>query len=467
MAAEPWPVLPDHLIEDILARLPAKSAHRCRCLSRAWAAALSSEGFADRHFRLANRRSCPKILFLQGQDSAHHVPEMHMWSPEHPGGATLMEIPRDLAPDHFSYNTTGHHVPRLVTRPCRGLVILQVTASDIYYVCNPSTGQMAALPEGRPTGGREHMESNYHRYASLRLGYDSCTRKHKVVRIYYRGCNPREKLPASAGCEIYVVNSTGLWRPPKGGTHEKPAGWANRYDRSVFAHGHIYWLAQPNLELPPQENILFFSLDNEKFGTMALPSPLTCEKNDHLMEKQHLTELDGCPCLLCADIRNGQPRRYHLWLLRRHEAGTWDLHCQIDLDTVSPVAYEFMYNPYGISSVATIDNGRRILFTEAHLTTFSLSHFKLCAYDPATRDIENLVDATGFVAPKTIIIGHVALYEESMHSPGQRHKDITFAMSLVLQRLPVHAPKRLMCVCRSWRTMITMIESNRFNVARR
>nr|XP_020147647.1 putative F-box/kelch-repeat protein At1g12870 [Aegilops tauschii subsp. strangulata] len=247
MAAEPCPVLPDHLIEDILARLPAKSAHRCRSLSRAWAAALSSEGFADRHFRLANRRSCPKIIFLQLQGSPYHGPEMQVWSPEHPGGATLMDIPRDLAPDHFS----RHHDPRLVTQPCRGLVILQATTgSEICYVCNPSTGQMAALPEGRPTGSRVHMESNYHRYASLGLGYDSCTRKHKVVRLYYRG---------------------------------------------------------------------------------------------------------------------------------------W----------------------------------------------------------------------------------HAALYEESMVSPGQRHKDITFAMSLVMRRLlpPAHARKRLMCVCRSWRTMITMIESNRFNVA--
>lgn len=204
---------------------------------------------------------------------------------------------------------------------------------------------------------------------------------------------------------------------------------------AVVMHGHIYWLAQPNLKLPPRKNILFFSLDKEKFGTMALPSPpppLSCEENDLVMQKHHLTELDGCLCLLCADIHNGWPRRYHMWLLRRHEAGTWDLHCQIDLDTVSPVAYKFMYNWYGISPVATIDNGRRILFTEAHPPTFSASHFKLCAYDPVTRDIENLVDATGFVAHKTIILGHAALYEESMDSPGQRHRDITFAMSLVL-----------------------------------
>ncbi|KAK1610089.1 hypothetical protein QYE76_033762 [Lolium multiflorum] len=37
--------LPEELIEDIFARMPAKSAQRCRCLSRAWAATLSSDQY--------------------------------------------------------------------------------------------------------------------------------------------------------------------------------------------------------------------------------------------------------------------------------------------------------------------------------------------------------------------------------------------------------------------------------------
>ncbi|XP_020179523.1 putative F-box protein At5g38810 [Aegilops tauschii subsp. strangulata] len=60
--AEPCPVLPDHVIEDVLARLPAKSVLRCRCLSRTWVAMLSSDDFADRHLRLANRHGGPRIL---------------------------------------------------------------------------------------------------------------------------------------------------------------------------------------------------------------------------------------------------------------------------------------------------------------------------------------------------------------------------------------------------------------------
>uniref|UniRef100_A0A0D3HWU2 F-box domain-containing protein n=1 Tax=Oryza barthii TaxID=65489 RepID=A0A0D3HWU2_9ORYZ len=48
--------IPDELVEDIFASMPARSVLRCRCLSLAWAAALSSDAFVDHHLRLPNRR---------------------------------------------------------------------------------------------------------------------------------------------------------------------------------------------------------------------------------------------------------------------------------------------------------------------------------------------------------------------------------------------------------------------------
>ena len=49
------PVLPTELVTEILARLPAKSAGRFRCVSHAWLAMLSSAYFVDLHLRRANR----------------------------------------------------------------------------------------------------------------------------------------------------------------------------------------------------------------------------------------------------------------------------------------------------------------------------------------------------------------------------------------------------------------------------
>jgi hypothetical protein len=86
-------------------------------------------------------------------------------------------------------------------------------AAGTYHVFNPSTGQMAALPEGRGTaratpigyGGAADAKAS-HSYASFALGYDTSTKKHKVVRIYYRSCG-EDKRPRFPGCEVYVINS--------------------------------------------------------------------------------------------------------------------------------------------------------------------------------------------------------------------------------------------------------------------
>lgn len=44
--------LPEHLLEEIFVRLPPEDFYRCRCLSRFWAATLSSPDVMDRRLSL-------------------------------------------------------------------------------------------------------------------------------------------------------------------------------------------------------------------------------------------------------------------------------------------------------------------------------------------------------------------------------------------------------------------------------
>ncbi|KAF7029026.1 hypothetical protein CFC21_040862 [Triticum aestivum] len=459
--AEQCLVLPDDVMEDIFARLPAKSVLRCRCLSHAWATRLSTDDFADRHLRLANRHGVPRILLLQ--HSASHGQMMNMWSPDKASGATLMDnVPRDLTHDRFPYNPStfgrtridqDRDFPRLVTQQCRGLVILQAATAGMHYLCNPSTGQMTVLPDGRSTGCRSLMES-YKRYACLGLGYDVRTRKHKVVRVYYRGCGP-DKLPLSAGCEVYVVNTTELWRPVERSRQEKPLGWVNQNMTSVFAQGHVHWLAQRKVysqleakpTVPQEMLIVSFSLADETFG--AILPPLGIEKEGLL--KHHLTNLGGRLCLLY----NMWPQYLDVYLLQGHNTSTWDLHCRIDLATNS------LKISIQISPLAILD-GCRILLVQPRLPSARTTGFKLFPYNPMTGDIENPLDSSGVVTHQSIVLRHATLYEESMAFPGKQYKDIIFAVSLVLRRVPTYALMRLKLVCRSWRTMI---ESRQFDVS--
>ncbi|XBI12041.1 hypothetical protein VPH35_138969 [Triticum aestivum] len=397
--AEPCPVLPDHVIEDVLARLPAKSVLRCRCLSRTWVAMLSSDDFADRHLRLANRDAPPKI-----QD----------WSPDHPGGTTLMDVPHALTRRHFcllslfgpfgrrdqrSHKPNSPLVPRLATQQYRGLVILEATDTEVYYLFNPSTDQMAA----------------HHKYTSLGIGYDMLIKKHKVVCIYYRGS------------DVYVVNSTGLWRLANGGA---PPGWVSRNETGVFVQGHAHWMAKSKLDASSNEMfIITFSLGDETFRAVPLPLGMGTERNSLAMHQ--LTELDGRLCLFsteCEFIRS--PKRYYVWLLHGHgETSTWDLHCRIIWTCCQPTRHDQQWSPRR-PRARTLPHG-------------PYSELPLAVYNHATGDMENLLDSSGLVSNKHMKFGH----------------DIIFAMSLVLRELSKYTLARLKCVCWSW---LAMIESNDF-----
>uniref|UniRef100_N1R4Z0 Uncharacterized protein n=1 Tax=Aegilops tauschii TaxID=37682 RepID=N1R4Z0_AEGTA len=134
------------------------------------------------------------------------------------------------------------------------------------------------------------------------------------------------------------------------------------------------------------------------------------------------------------------PHLYYIWLLRKHETSTWDLHCIIDLDTSSPEVFRFMRTYQLVSPLAMIDNGHRVVLVQVqprHSQFASAADFELRVYNPETGDMENLLDQSGLLSSEGIVLGHPTFYEESIAYPGQPHEDIIFAMSLVL-RSPCH-----------------------------
>ncbi|XBH74296.1 hypothetical protein VPH35_101277 [Triticum aestivum] len=316
----PCPFLPDDIIEDIFTRLPASLALQCRGLSRDWAATISSDAFVDRHLRAANRHGGPRFFLLSWTPS---LTTAHAWSP---GGRIAPPPPltrRLLMRDG-------------VTQQCRGLVVLKERARQpVHCVCvyNSSTGHMTALPRRRLNlmEGLHHRHPAKGHYESFGLGYDARIEKHKVVRIHYRGY----QLPDL--CEVYVVDDdsgAGFWRAPAAiGRPDatKPAGWVSSYEPSVFAQGHVHWMAQK--QSPRKDShwrvtgrglIISFSVADEHFGVVPLPPCV-----DYLGEYQ-LTELEGRLCLfspIVDNIKRGH-RPYDLWSLRDHETGTWDFRCR-------------------------------------------------------------------------------------------------------------------------------------------
>ncbi|XP_073355483.1 F-box protein At5g65850-like [Aegilops tauschii subsp. strangulata] len=152
------PVVPDDVIMDIFTRLPAKFVGRCRCLSRGWATTLSSDDFADRHHRLANHRHIPRVFFLH--HSSRDGPLMHVWSQQDsPNGA-----PSTL---FFLKAANAKRALRVATPECHGLAVFQTLGTQINYLCNPSTGQMATLPEPQNTSWYRDNFCNGHYVGSF------------------------------------------------------------------------------------------------------------------------------------------------------------------------------------------------------------------------------------------------------------------------------------------------------------
>nr|XP_051212517.1 F-box protein DOR-like [Lolium perenne] len=393
-ADQPSFFLPDELIEDIFARMPASSAQRCRCLSRAWAAALSSRSFIDRHLRLANRRDGSRsrsVFFLPD----YHSMIAHTWSPSRP----LVAVSRDIA---------------VVTRQCRGLVVLMQLYENYYngpgsavrlakyYVCNPSTGQMTALPKGKDAFGLWPLNHD-----SLGIGYDASIQKHKVVRLYCRGALP----PA---CEVYVLNSTTKhWRPPAGAPDKvMPPGFATDFcsDQSVFAHGYLYWGAQPDRNSYGERVIISFSIRDEVFD--ILPPPPAVRR----LYPCEITELDQRLCLF---NNTDNKRVFDIWVLHDHRAGTWGIHCRIDLDR-EPLAGRRLICSYRVFPLDIADDGRNILLRPGphDIPQDDSDAHQLYVYRPATGGVESLLVDGGIISHHTMARRVAVPYEESIEPTG-------------------------------------------------
>ena len=69
------------------------------------------------------------------------------------------------------------------------------------------------------------------------------------------------------------------------------------------------------------------------------------------------------------------------------------------------------------------DSGRHIIFVQPRITYIHEPSIILCSYDPVTKDMEALLDSRevkGVISNGNMeLLKHVAVYKESIASPGQ------------------------------------------------
>ncbi|KAL6905528.1 hypothetical protein ACP4OV_003129 [Aristida adscensionis] len=129
--------LPDDLVVEILARLPARSLCRFRCVSRSWRRLISDPAHRARFaqtlsglFRVRHYRSLPGWSFAAGLSTPPPPPP--------PGVDTALSF----LPAGCGETTLVH--------TCNGLLLLRRRSPPqppFYVVCNPATGEWITLPQ--------------------------------------------------------------------------------------------------------------------------------------------------------------------------------------------------------------------------------------------------------------------------------------------------------------------------------
>ncbi|CAN6318085.1 unnamed protein product [Urochloa humidicola] len=429
--------LPDEVLTEILARLPAKSAGRFRCVSRAWSATLSSDYFVDLHARRANRPDCPR--FLLAAVGSNYDDYLYSWRPG-PGGGEVKE----LMPDEFGRGLT---VP--LTKPCRGLVLVRSDFNGGYFVLNPSTGEFIFLPDSEKPSKMKWRRSGvsswdkpdlpYYRRVSYGLGYCPVRKEYKVVRLFsnlqVEGGDGDDVTPARA--EVFVLNTPGYWRP----SAENPPDLCSvmEKDPAVFLNGYLHFLCVDG-------GITTFNISDETFRSLKPPPGFENVKSV-------LTELDGCLCLCYGEPDSEDP--INVCVLRDYKKARWEKLCCIDRSAWSE-SERMLLNSLWIAPIGMYysGGGQKIMF--------GTSSCKVFAVDPDGGDPEILF------TPDDTIVGSCKDYnlpvfvplEESLVRVGPTIEEMvsssptTEAWFHILKWLPTRSVMELRLVCREWRGML-------------
>ncbi|CAM0942669.1 unnamed protein product [Alopecurus aequalis] len=473
------------MVREIFSYLPAKSARRFSCVSRAWHATLTSTSFVHLHLRRANKPGQVTVFFSvpddtpeeeepyqdddgaeeesdddQGDaseqkpnsddisnleeesadnnseeeqeessssddddDAEEEKQESAYFYAWQPGGAA-----RKLTPNNFC-------LPTPLTRPLHGLVLIRCRYTG-YHVFNPCTGASLALPDTK-LPAKMTCGPPYYDYIAYGLGYCSVTGAYKVVRLLSEFPHSRPTL-----CEVFILDTLAYWRPA---AQQPPVCIVEEETPGVFLDGALHFLCRDG-------GIIAFDVTRETFGSLSPPPKPNNPEDAPIM----MTELDGCLCVCRGDIGHGDSA-CHIWVLRNYKQGEWEQLCRIDSAAwTEPVRMQLESAWIAPLNMYSNDNGpAKIMFSTGTCKVFAVD----VPHGNAPEILFNPDEAIGgrfedFGEPS------LGLFEESLVPVGRSIEEMVLSSAKnktwfdILKWMPTQAVADLSLVCRAWRAMV-------------
>ncbi|KAM5582683.1 F-box/kelch-repeat protein [Rosa sericea] len=308
--------LPEHIILQILCRLPVKSLIRFSCVSKRWRSIIISDPqFRKAHLKLASeQRSITKRLILSVSPSVSIRDHQSQTRVDQPLRIQSLE---SLFGDNSSVTNltfpSEEHCRINILGSCNGLVVLGNSYKE-WSIWNPSTRFFRKIPA--PDFSSVTKKSRTIEPDRYGFGYVSSTDDYKVVLVVHIGSDDSVSAPDvkififSVRANCWKISEVSRWPFLK----YRPTS-----DCGTFSNEAIHWVNQYYVYLEDyiEANIDVCAFDLENEELRKVPVPCFNQDDDRVYDRRMRTVVHsgGCLCVSSQTIhhRSGD---IELWMMR-------------------------------------------------------------------------------------------------------------------------------------------------------
>lgn len=329
--------LSDYFIAvEILMRLPVRSLLRFKLVCKSWKALISDPSFGASC--LDRQKESPQLVILAMRDGN----QLEIYSYDERSSRRTAKF---LCGKRLPHSQTTLFRPQ----HCNGLLLLPTETQVL--VCNPITREVVVLPKG----SHDALVWNPGKHSCMAgFGFVSSIPAYKVVRHFYRSYDFAERT-CSIGFEVFTLGDDTSWRA----TVEDPL-YPIANCTPVTVGEAIYFRIANCLHSSSQKDFLCFSLSDEKFRVIDLPS-----NTSHC--NTAIEDLGGYPCLVSCSQDMTQ---YDLWISKDTKNHTWVPTCSLIL--LFPVIYALPLAMHHGKLLLSLDESRRLAYYDIKAKSFEI-----------------------------------------------------------------------------------------------